>query len=678
MDDFFMADPDAPKLSQKKRKRMQAAANKASTTTTSRINSNRRGDDNDDDADSDAGGNPAETIDDMDLVGDRNNAAAGGSNGDDDDDDDDNDARETPAQKRLRLAKRYLAKVRQEETGTHAADIGEVDAAELDREIIASRLVNDALESSGRLFTAVAEGYARRWKEILGGDEEAVKARVRVFKHGQTLHALAVTAVAVVAGGSSEATTGPVLSAKDRKIRKPVWVYSVSKDASIVKWDFWTGKRVHHIPGGLKPTRKLTAAYGKKLPAAHVGHNDHILAVAASADGQFVATGGRDKSIHIWSVATNKLLTTFTQHRDAVTGLTFRKVSGSNTLYSCSQDRTIKLWNVDEMSYVETLYGHQDHVTAIDTLTRERCITAGARDRTLRMWKIIDESQLIFRGGGGGGSNSGGETAGQDLVVMDGLRKDAKVDKAQSQAGGSLDAVALLDEEHFVSGSDTGAISLWNVNRKKPLFTKLRAHGVASRTMTPILTFAEGGGGGGGGETTTTTTTTTTADAVVVVSEAEMEGRCGGITALAAVKYTDMFASGSADGFLRLWKVDAGKKRFTMIACIPMPGFINSLAFFEAPSVPAVIPKQKTTDITTTTTDTNASATPKTPTTTSAAARLASARAAAAAASAGKASRVAEKDSLHLAIAIGQEHRLGRWWRIKDVRNEVRVLDLGN
>ncbi|KAJ3141048.1 pre-rRNA processing protein [Geranomyces variabilis] len=662
MDDFFMADPDAPKLSQKKRKRMQAAANKSATLTTPR-NTKRRGGADDDDADSDAGGNPAETIDDMDLVGDRDRAAAAASDNSDSD-----DARETPAQKRLRLAKRYLAKVRQEETATHAADIGEVDAAELDREIIASRLVNDALESSGRLYTAVAERYARRWKEISEDGEEAVNARVRVFKHGQTLHALAVTAVAVVTGGGSD-SAGTVASAKDKRgVRKPVWVYSVSKDASIVKWDFWTGKRVHHIPGGLKPTKKLTAAYGKKLPAAHVGHNDHILAVAASADGQFVATGGRDKSINIWSVATNKLLTSFTQHRDAVTGLTFRKVSGSNTLYSCSQDRTIKLWNVDEMSYVETLYGHQDHVTAIDTLTRERCITAGARDRTLRMWKIIDESQLIFRGGGGG-QNSGGETAGQDLVVMDGLRKDAKVDKAASQAGGSLDAVALLDEEHFVSGSDTGAISLWNVNRKKPLFTKLRAHGVGSRTMTPVVaTPVEG-----------ETTPTTAADAVVVVSESEMEGRCGGITALAAVKYTDMFASGSADGYLRLWKVDAGKKRFTMIACIPMPGFINSLAFFEAPSVPADTPKQKSDTNTTPTTDADASSTPSSTPTTSAAARLASARAAAAqASSAGKTSRVTEKDSLHLAIAIGQEHRLGRWWRIKDVRNEVRVLDLGN
>jgi ribosomal RNA-processing protein 9 len=63
-----------------------------------------------------------------------------------------------------------------------------------------------------------------------------------------------------------------------------------------------------------------------------------------------------DKKIHIWSVKEDKHLGSFTQHRDAVSGLVF---SGgrSNQLYSCAYDRTIKLWNVDEMSYIETLYG---------------------------------------------------------------------------------------------------------------------------------------------------------------------------------------------------------------------------------------------------------------------------------------------------------------------------------
>lgn len=252
----------------------------------------------------------------------------------------------------------------------------------------------------------------------------------------------------------------------------------------------------------------------------------------------FQATGGRDQTIHIWSVEEDKHLGTFKQHRDAIAGLSFRK--GQNQLYSASFDRTIKLWNVDEMAYVETLYGHQDQITSIDTLARERCVTSGSRDRTCRMWKIVEESQLIFRGGGSGRADA----AGEDLVVMDGVKKVPKADTQAGQAGGSLDTVAMLDEEHFVSGSDTGAISLWNINRKKPLFTKLRAHGTGSK-----LKFGD--------------------QADALPNDVTQNG-CGWITALAAVRYSDLFASGAGDGYIRLWKVADGKRRFQMMNCIPM------------------------------------------------------------------------------------------------------------
>jgi ribosomal RNA-processing protein 9 len=47
---------------------------------------------------------------------------------------------ETPAQKRLRLAKRYLAEL-EEEVGQNV----EADAADLDKDLIASRIRNDAV-----------------------------------------------------------------------------------------------------------------------------------------------------------------------------------------------------------------------------------------------------------------------------------------------------------------------------------------------------------------------------------------------------------------------------------------------------------------------------------------------------------------------------------------------------
>ena len=43
-------------------------------------------------------------------------------------------------------------------------------------------------------------------------------------------------------------------------------------------------------------------------------------------------------------------------------------------------------------------YGHQDGVSAIDCLHRERPVTAGTNDRSVRVWKVVQESQLVFTG----------------------------------------------------------------------------------------------------------------------------------------------------------------------------------------------------------------------------------------------------------------------------------------
>ena len=55
---------------------------------------------------------------------------------------------------------------------------------------------------------------------------------------------------------------------------------------------------------------------------------------------------------------------------------------------------------MDEMAYVETLFGHQDRITGVDAGVRERAVTSGGRDGTVRVWKIVEESQLVFNGKG--------------------------------------------------------------------------------------------------------------------------------------------------------------------------------------------------------------------------------------------------------------------------------------
>ncbi|KAJ3045517.1 pre-rRNA processing protein [Rhizophlyctis rosea] len=592
MDDFFVnettVDPDARPLSQKKRKRAESAARAAPVSNRNRRNAGRNSDE--EASDDEMGGG----VDDMNLEADH----AGEEESEED--------RETAAQKRLRLAKRYLSKVKEEAT---VVDEGEVDAAAMDRDIIADRLRTDALETAGKLFTPIGDKYSTI--------DFSTQSRIRAFKPSKKGHQLSICSVAFASPRSASTTPSS---------QKPLYIYSTSKDATIVKWDFYSGRTVKVFEGGLKPTKRIVKALGKSL-RRHEGHNDQILACAVSSDGEFLATGGMDKTIHIWSVADDKHLSSFKQHRDAVSSLAFRR--GTNQLYSASYDRTVKLWNVDELAYIETLFGHQDRIPCIDTLTRERCITSGSRDCTVRLWKIVEESQLIFRGGGGGFED--------DLVVMDGLKKK---DKKGDESGGSLDVVAMIDEETFVSGGDAGAISLWSVNRKKPLFTKLNAHGPrgpfpAHHTSNP--------------------------DAPPTSTQEQ-----SWITSLATVRYTDMFASGAGDGYIRVWKLNEAKRAFSMLNVIPMSGFVNSLHFFEAPPLPSD-------------SDTDSSLIPSTSSgdssSTIPASSALTSRAHEILARAKKTPTTA--DVLYLAVGVGQEHRLGRWWRDKSAKNGVRVVRFG-
>ncbi|KAG1492901.1 hypothetical protein G6F46_001148 [Rhizopus delemar] len=452
---------------------------------------------------------------DSDIEGDSNdedhfntNASAESS-----DESSDEEREETAAEKRVRLAKAYLETIEK----NAEEEIGTFDAADLDRDLIAERLKKDDDETEGRLHLRIADKYNFK-------NEDLKTYRCRG-------HQLAVTAVALAESGTI--------------------FYSASKDGSIIKWDAKTFQKLHTFLGGRKGVKNYT------------GHTDHILCLAISHDGQYLASGGKDKIINIWSVKENKHIVKFTQHRDAISALAFRK--GSNQLYSASHDRTIKLWNVDERAYIETLFGHQDQITDIDTLGRERCVSTGGRDKTARLWKIVEESQLVYRGG----VTTKDESGSKALFVEN-----------------SVDCITQIDESMFITGGDSGVLSLWEINRKKPLFTKSLAHGLNTTQL-------------------------------------ESQGEHNQpywITAVACLRYSDLFFSGSWDGFVRVWKLAGDNKSFSQIAQIPVEGVVNSIQIKTA---------------------------------------------------------FASKRTL-LVVGVGQELKLGRWIRLKNgVKNCTKVFELG-
>lgn len=123
----------------------------------------------------------------------------------------------------------------------------------------------------------------------------------------------------------------------------------------------------------------------------------------------------------------------------------------------------------------------------IACLDQEHCVTVGSRDATLRLWKIAEQTQLVFRGG---------NTTKYTLPT--------EGSKVVQFVEGSMDKVAMLDESNFVTGGDSGSLCLWHTSKKKPTDTVPVAHGLSDINSQPH-----------------------------------------GITALAAVPYTDLIISGT-------------------------------------------------------------------------------------------------------------------------------------
>jgi ribosomal RNA-processing protein 9 len=255
MDSFFLTetfDPDA-KLSNAQRKR-QRMADRASLQPNKKVQKDKIKPKKHMESASESGSD--EDIDTMKLTR--------------DDDSSEEEVQETAAQKRLRLAKGYLSKIQQE---VHDIQDGEIDAKEIDKELIADRLRNDALEVSGRAFTMIAESWS-----TLDFSEEYI----RTFKCGAKGPQQSLTCVAFAETSST-----------DIKPTQELHLYAASKDACIVKWNFKTGERVHITPGGLKPTKKLIKSIGTRVIES-VGHNDHVLCLAVSSDGKFLVSNDDD------------------------------------------------------------------------------------------------------------------------------------------------------------------------------------------------------------------------------------------------------------------------------------------------------------------------------------------------------------------------------------------------
>lgn len=115
-------------------------------------------------------------------------------------------------------------------------------------------------------------------------------------------------------------------------------------------------------------------------------------AVAFSPDGKQVVTGGNGTKVHLWDVATRKVVRAFEEIDYAINSLMFSP--DGMMLLAGGSDHNIYLWNVKTGTRIRRFVGHTSGVNNVAFAKDGKRFLSVSSDGTVRLWDIENEREL--------------------------------------------------------------------------------------------------------------------------------------------------------------------------------------------------------------------------------------------------------------------------------------------
>lgn len=317
---------------------------------------------------------------------------------------------------------------------------------------------------------------------------------------------------------------------------------------------------------------------------------DHKLAITCvviSNDSKFVYSGSKDGTIVKWSIDGKRLKVIPPKHKDkgnenlhSSTILALAISFDSKYLASGDESPLVRIWNPETLNHIYTFKGHRAPVTGLSFCKVSNNLYSCSRDKTVKVWSMPEKAYIETLFGHYDPITSIDVLCKGRAVTSGGTDNTCRVWKIEEETqlvyngnSRSIDCVKRLDDSHFISCDDSGNVALWGTLKKKPLCVVQNAHGVNTNVNEGFW-----------------------------------------ISSVACISNSEVFASGSNDGFVRFWSCSDSYREIEALFKIPVKGFVNSMVF--------------------------------------------------------------STDFRYLILGVGQEHRLGRWERIKEAKNCVLVINL--
>ncbi|KAG6328441.1 hypothetical protein ID866_10648, partial [Astraeus odoratus] len=205
------------------------------------------------------------------------------------------------------------------------------------------------------------------------------------------------------------------------------WIASGSRDKTIRLWDVHSGMQI-----------------GSTLE----GHTDTVYSVSFSPDGQFIASGSRDNTICVWDVHSRTQIgcSPLQGHTGTVGSVAFSP--NGKLVVSGSADHTVRLWDVQAgVEIGNAIHGHTDVVRSVAFSSDGKWVVSGSYDRTICLWDVDTRTQ-----------------------IGDPMKRHTK----------PVRSVAFSpDNRWIVSGSEDNTLCLWDALTHTPIGSPFQGHTAA-------------------------------------------------------------------------------------------------------------------------------------------------------------------------------------------------------